>query len=174
MDKIIKFSLLVIFLLTSIVGNAQLNKRKKKKKDTHNFRYEIKCIDTGSQGTVSIKVFSYSKKPKIAIEAAKRNAVHGIIFKGFPKEGKCQKKNPLSRNPNLEQEQAEFFKEFFADGGKYLKFVNASTDGAIEGGDISKISKREYKIGINVSVNRAALEKDLISAKIIEGLGSRF
>jgi len=174
MEKIIKFSLLVIFVLSSTVGSAQLNKRKKSKKDTHNFRYEIECVNTGAQGTVAIKVFSYSKKPHIAIEAAKRNAVHAIIFKGFPKAGKCQKKSPLARNPNLEQEHEAFFKEFFADGGKYLKFVTTSTDGAIEGGDVSKISKREYKIGINVSVSRTLLEKDLISAKIIEGLGSRF
>lgn len=174
MKNIIKLSFFVVFILSSFDGSAQLNKRKKSKKDTHNFRYEIECNDTGARGTVAIKVFSYSKKPDIAIEAAKRNAVHGIIFKGFPRAGKCQKKDPLARNPNLEQEYEEFFKEFFKDGGKYLKFVNASTDGAIEGGDISKISKREYKIGINVSVNRSALEKDLISAKIIEGLGSRF
>jgi|TARA_B110000003_G_scaffold33518_1_gene31043 hypothetical protein len=174
MKNIIKLSFFVVFILSSFDGSAQFNKRKKSKKDTHNFRYEIECNDTGARGTVAIKVFSYSKKPDIAIEAAKRNAVHGIIFKGFPRAGKCQKKDPLARNPNLEQEYEEFFKEFFKDGGKYLKFVNASTDGAIEGGDISKISKREYKIGINVSVNRSALEKDLISAKIIEGLGSRF
>jgi hypothetical protein len=174
MKNIIKLSFFVVFILSSFDGSAQFNKRKKSKKDTHNFRYEIECNDTGARGTVAIKVFSYSKKPDIAIEAAKRNAVHGIIFKGFPRAGKCQKKDPLARNPNLEQEYEEFFKEFFKDGGKYLKFVNASTDGAIEGGDISKISKREYKLGINVSVNRSALEKDLISAKIIEGLGSRF
>ena len=174
MKNIIKLSFFVVFILSSFDGSAQFNKRKKSKKDTHNFRYEIECNDTGARGTVAIKVFYYSKKPDIAIEAAKRNAVHGIIFKGFPRAGKCQKKDPLARNPNLEQEYEEFFKEFFKDGGKYLKFVNASTDGAIEGGDISKISKREYKIGINVSVNRSALEKDLISAKIIEGLGSRF
>ena len=174
MKNIIKLSFFFVFILSSFDGSAQFNKRKKSKKDTHNFRYEIECNDTGARGTVAIKVFSYSKKPDIAIEAAKRNAVHGIIFKGFPRAGKCQKKDPLARNPNLEQEYEEFFKEFFKDGGKYLKFVNASTDGAIEGGDISKISKREYKIGINVSVNRSALEKDLISAKIIEGLGSRF
>ena len=174
MKNIIKLSFFVVFILSSFDGSAQFNKRKKSKKDTHNFRYEIECNDTGARGTVAIKVFSYSKKPDIAIEAAKRNAVHGIIFKGFPRAGKCQKKDPLARNPNLEQEYEEFFKEFFKDGGKYIKFVNASTDGAIEGGDISKISKREYKIGINVSVNRSALEKDLISAKIIEGLGSRF
>ena len=174
MNQVMKYILTLAFILISTAGNAQLNKKKKSKKDTHNFRYEIECIDTGSRGTVAIKVFSYSKKPDIAIEAAKRNAVHGIIFKGFPKGGKCQKKDPLARNPNLEKEQEDFFKDFFADGGKYLKFVSASNDGAIEGGDISKISKKEFKIGIKVQVNRNLLQKDLEAAKIIEGLGSRF
>ena len=54
MKKIIKFSLLLVFILTSTISNAQLNKRKKSKKDTHNFRYEIECVDTGAKGTSSI------------------------------------------------------------------------------------------------------------------------
>ena len=174
MIQLIKQILIVILIMSTSLVYGQLNKKKKSKKDTHNFRYEIECIDTGSYGTVALKVFSYSKKPDIAIEAAKRNAVHGMIFKGFPRAGKCQKKDPLSRNPNLENEHEDFFKDFFADGGKYQKFVTTSNDGAIEGGDISKISKKEFKIGIKVSVNMELLEKDLIAAKIIEGLGSRF
>ena len=173
MKKIIKISLLLIFVLSSTIGSAQLNKRKKSKKDTHNFRYEMECIGEGKQGTYAIKVFSYSKKPHIVIEAAKRNAVHGIIFKGIA-GGECINKPALARNQNLEQEKADFFKDFFANGGKYSKFVVASTDGAIEGGDITKISKKEFKIGINVSVNVSLLRKDLEAAGIIKGLASGF
>jgi hypothetical protein len=173
MKKIIKISLLLIFVLSSTIGSAQLNKRKKSKKDTHNFRYEMECIGEGKQGTYAIKVFSYSKKPHIAIEAAKRNAVHGIIFKGIA-GGECINKPALARNQNLEQEKADFFKDFFANGGKYSKFVVASTDGAIEGGDITKISKKEFKVGVNVSVNVSLLRKDLEAAGIIKGLSSGF
>ena len=173
MKKIIKISLLLMFILSSTIGSAQLNKRKKSKKDTHNFRYEMECIGEGKQGTYAIKVFSYSKKPHIAIEAAKRNAVHGIIFKGIA-GGECINKPALARNQNLEQEKADFFKDFFANGGKYSKFVVASTDGAIEGGDITKISKKEFKIGVNVSVNVSLLRKDLEAAGIIKGLASGF
>ena len=104
------------------------------------------------------------KKPKVAIEAAKRNAVHGIIFKGLA-GGKCINKPALARNPNLEQEKADFFKSFFANGGKYTKFVTTSTDGAIEAGDVTKVSKKEYKIGVNVSVNVSLLRKDLDSCR---------
>ena len=173
MKKIIKITLLLIFVLTSTIGSAQLNKRKKSKKDTHNFRYEIECIGEGKQGTYAIKVFSYSKKPRIAIEAAKRNAVHGIIFKGIAGGG-CINKPALARNQNLEQEKADFFKDFFANGGKYSKFVVASTDGATEAGDITKISKKEFKVGVNVSVNVSLLRKDLEAAGIIKGLASGF
>ena len=173
MKKIIGCILMMAFVFSSISSSAQFNKKRKSKKDTHNFRYEIACIGEGKQGTYAIKVFSYSKKPRIAIEAAKRNAVHGIIFKGIS-GGQCVNKPALARNPNLEQEKADFFKAFFANGGKYSKFVVASTDGAIEAGDITKVSKKEYKIGVNVSVNVALLRKDLEAAGIIKGLGSMF
>ena len=169
----IKSILMVVFLLASFTSSAQMFSKKKSKKDTHNFRYEIACIGEGRQGTYPIKVFSYSKKPTVAIEAAKRNAVHGIIFKGIA-SGKCQSKPALARNPNLEQEKADFFKDFFANGGKYSKFVIASTDGAIEAGDVTKISKKEFKVGVNVSVNVELLRKDLEAAGIIEGFGSMF
>jgi hypothetical protein len=50
----------------------------------------------------------------------------------------------------------------------------ASTDGAIEAGDVTKISKKEFKVGVNVSVNITLLRKDLEAAGIIKGFGSMF
>lgn len=173
MKNTIKTLLLALLMTVSFTADAQWGSKKKSKKDTHNFRYEMECIGEGKQGTYAIKVFSYSKRPTVAIEAAKRNAVHGIIFKGIS-GGKCVNKPALSRNPNLEQEKADFFKDFFANGGKYSKFVVASTDGAIEAGDVTKISKKEYKVGVNVSVNVSLLRKDLEAAGIIKGLASGF
>jgi len=172
MKNTIKTLLLALLMTVSFTADAQWGKRKSKK-DTHNFRYEMECIGEGKQGTYAIKVFSYSKRPTVAIEAAKRNAVHGIIFKGIS-GGKCVNKPALARNPNLEQEKGDFFKDFFANGGKYSKFVVASTDGAVEAGDVTKISKKEYKVGVNVSVNVSLLRKDLEAAGIIKGLGSMF
>ncbi len=169
----IKSLVMLAFLLVSFTSSAQVFSKRKSKKDTHNFRYEIECLGEGKQGTYAIKIFSYSKKPKVAIEAAKRNAVHGIIFKGISGGG-CVNKPALARNPNLEQEKADYFKAFFANGGKYSKFVVASTDGAIEAGDVTKISKKEFKVGVNVSVNVSLLRKDLEAAGIIKSLGAMF
>jgi hypothetical protein len=39
----------------------------------------------------------------------------------------------LTNNPNLEIEQETFFNSFFADGGKYMKFVTVSGDGSVAG-----------------------------------------
>jgi len=49
-------------------------------KETAIWRYELEPAGTGIQGSYQIKVWSYSKKAETAIEQAKKNAVHGIIF----------------------------------------------------------------------------------------------
>ena len=71
------------------------------------------------------------------------------------------------------KKKSEFFKDFFQDGGKYMKFVSLVNNGAIDAGDRIKIGK-EYKIGIVVSVNVAALRKDLEDAGIIKSLSNGF
>ena len=75
MKKILLFSLLALF-----VGTVSVSAQKKKA--AREFRYEIVSMGTGSQGSALIKVYSYAKKEKDALELAKQNAVHGILFKG--------------------------------------------------------------------------------------------
>lgn len=162
---------LLLLIATAVTfGQAQ----KKADKATEAWRYEIECAGIGTDGTYLIKVWSYSKKGNVAITQAKKNAVHGIIFKGFTGgERGCNSQKPLVSNPNLESEKAEFFEPFFEEGGKYMKFVSASSDGNVEAGDRMKVGK-EYKIGVVVSVMKDALRKDLEAAGIIKGLSSGF
>lgn len=167
-NLITKVSYIVILsLFISFTASAQA--KKKADKDTENWRYEIECVSTGAAGTYLIKVWSYSKKPNVAMEQAKKNAVHGVIFKGFSGAGAGCSQKPLTNDPAVEEEKGDFFKEFFADGGKYMKFVNVSNDGAVGAGDIVKIGK-EYKVGVIVSVLKDNLRKDLEAAGIIKGL----
>jgi hypothetical protein len=119
-------------------------------------------------------VWTYSTNHETAMEQAKKNAVHAIIFKGFPGDGRIQGQKPLARNPNLEQEKEDFFEEFFEDGGKFQKYVFLANNGAIAPGDRIKISKREYKIGVVVSVNVSGLRKELEAAGVIQALGNGF
>ncbi|MDI1315788.1 hypothetical protein [Flavobacterium sp.] len=168
--KKINFLLVIIVASTSTI---YAQKNRKANKDTEAWRYEIEAVQTGTQGSYLIKVWSYSKKPDVAIEQAKKNAVHGIIFQGFTGTQSVSGQKPLTTNVNLEEEKSDFFKSFFADGGKYMKFVSLSNDGAVAAGDRMKVGK-EYKIGVIVSINVAALRRDLEEAGIIKSLGAGF
>lgn len=140
--------------------------------DTRQWRYEIEAAGVGAQGSYLVKVWSYSKDAGVAIEQAKKNAVHGVIFKGFTSNVRgVPSQKPLVSAPAMEAERKDFFEPFFADGGGYQKFVNLSSNGAIAPGDRIKIGK-EYKIGVVVSVNAAALRKELEKAGIAKKLGS--
>jgi hypothetical protein len=109
----------------------------------------------------------------VAIEQAKKNAIHGIIFRGFSAKDRVEGKPALTNNPNLEMEKQEFFTDFFADGGKYMKFVNVTGDGSVAAEDRLKVGK-EYKIGVVVSINVGLLRKDLEAAAVIKGLSAGF
>jgi hypothetical protein len=165
--KNLKFFFVAIILLCSLTSYSQA--KKKANKETDAFRYEISCEGEGVQGTYLVKVWSYSKRPAVALEQSKKNAVHGIIFKGFPGIGqKCQSQRPIAPNPSIEQQYADFFKKFFSNGGDYMKYVTTSG-----GSDVLKV-KKEYKVGVVVSVSKDQLRKDLEAAGIIKGLGSGF
>ncbi len=143
--------------------------KKKADKDTERFRYEIECAGNGIQGTYLIKVWTYSKKAAVAAEQCKKNAVHGVIFKGYTGEHGCVAQRPLARNAGVEMEYEAYFKTFFSDNGEYYKYVSL-TDTAQ---DIVKVGK-EYKVGVIVSVKKDELRRALEEAGVIKGLGSGF
>ena len=162
----------ITLLLTMAYSNTSYAQAgKKADSDTKIWRYEVQCVGVGVQGSKLIKVFSYSAKPDIAIEQAKKNAIHAAIFQGWVGNGMtgCETQKPLTDNPNLEQEKADFFASYFADGGKYAKFVSITGDGSIAAEDRMKIGK-EFKIGVIVSVMYDQLRKDLEAAGIIPKL----
>lgn len=168
-----KLCLLLALMSFSIVMCAQ--SRRKANKDTKQWHYEIEGVRTGTQGTSLVKVWSYSKKPHVAASQAKKNAVHGIIFKGYPGKNRgCRPQKPLVRNANAEEQYKEFFEKFFADGGKYMKYVTLSTDGAIGANDIMKLSRKQYKVGVVVSVQKDELRKLLEAEGIVKGLSAGF
>lgn len=164
------FNLLVF---TFIGGNFFAQAGRKADNDTKEWRYEIEPVQVGTEGTYLIKVWSYSKKPDVAIEQSKKNAVHGVVFRGFSTMGNVSGQRPLSSNPNLEIEKAEFFNDFFKDGGKYLKYVRVTGDGSVSSDDRLKVGK-EWKVGVIVTVDVRGLRKDLEAAEIIRGLNSGF
>ena len=165
---------LVILLFVGTTASAQW-KKNKANEDTRIWRYDLECQGIAKLGSKLVKVWSYSKNPKHAISRSMKNAVHGIIFKGYAGGGQgCTSFSPLVKDAETEGKFQAFFDSFFADGGEYLKYVSAATDGSIAAGDRLKISKREYKIGVIVNVQVDQLRKRLESKEIIRGLASGF
>lgn len=177
MKKVSKLVMTAVTLLFAVAysTSASAQAGNKADKDTKLWHYEVQCVGVGNEGTKLIKVFSYSKKADVAIEQAKKNAIHAMIFQGFNGNSGsgCPTQKPLTDNPALEQEKKDFFDAFFADGGKYMKFVSISGDGQVAAEDRMKVGK-EYKVGVVVSVLYDNLRKDLEAAGIIKGLSSGF
>ncbi|MRT16579.1 hypothetical protein F3C99_06375 [Vitellibacter sp. q18] len=168
------FTTLLLILVAGFSAQAQW-KKEKAKEDTKIWRYDIECEGIGKPGSKLVKVWSYSKNPKHAISSAMRNAVHGIIFKGYAGGGQgCTSFQPLINDPSVEEQHKAFFDAFFEEGGEYLKYVSAATDGNIAPGDRLKVSKREYKIGAVVTVMSDQLRKRLEKENIIKSLTSGF
>jgi hypothetical protein len=167
---------LKIFFLSILLFNFSFQglsqSKRKSDKNTMQWRYEIEAVNIGVQGTYLVKAWTYAKKPNKAIAQAKKNAIHGVIFRGFGGKNRVPGQKPLAEL-NSEIQNENFFKTFFNEGGKYLKYATVSNDGSIAAGDLMKVGK-EYKVGVIVSVNVSELRKDLEDAGIIKGLSAGF
>lgn len=163
-----KISLIALVILSTIACMA--GPKSKANKDTQQFRYEIECAGNGSQGTYLVKVWTMSKNKNVAIEHCKKNAVHGVLFKGYGRQNGCVPQKPIINKPGAEMENQEFFKLFFKDGGEYMKYVSV-TAGTQE---IIKIKGKGYRVGMVVSVSKDALRQAMEAAGIIRSLGAAF
>ncbi|KPM31098.1 Hypothetical protein I595_3077 [Croceitalea dokdonensis DOKDO 023] len=166
--------ILIVSLLALTKANGQRNQRQADAA-TKDWRYDIECVNTGKQGFKLIKIWSYAKKPKLAVSQSWKNAVHGIIFKGFSGTGRsCTGFRPLMNKAMTEKQYKEFFKEFFMDGGDYNQYVTDAADGLIDPRDVLKVNKKLYKIGIVVNVHTDALRKRLEQEGFISALSDGF
>jgi len=158
-----------LVLLLSIISFLPVFAGKKVDKETLVWRYEVQDLNKVAKNgkDVIFKIWSYAKKENTATMQAGKNAVHAVIFKqiGY---------NPaLAGTESVETEYEEFFKNFFADGGEYMRFVQLANNGAIAPTDKIKLEK-EYKIGVIVTVNRADLRKYLEEKGILQSMKSIF
>jgi len=165
--KKILFSLLAVALCLPMM--AATPRQKKADKDTNQFRYEIECAGNAVQGTYLVKVWSYSKKASIAENQCRKNAVHGVIFKGYGGGQGCVSQRPMANTPGIETQYEDYFKSFFAEGGEFQKYASVM-EGTTETVKVGK----EYKVGCVVSVRKDDLRKALEAAGIIRGLSSGF
>lgn len=128
------------------------------------WHYEITCAGTGVQGTYMVEVTSYGKTVDAALAQMKKDAVHGVLFRGLT--GKCTQK-PLAGRAEVENEHKDFFDKFFGKSGDYAKYVVDDPNVAMVPVKIGK----QYKVTKVVSVKKDMLRRDLEKAGIIKALG---
>jgi hypothetical protein len=153
--------------------------------------YEVQPLEQGIKGTVLLKVFSYEYTVTDAIERAKFDAIHAILFKGIQGSNSAK---PLDKNGY--EAHKEYYDDFFGlykiktteskfkngeveplkiaytFNAPYRLYVQISSDGSIDPADRYKVGNK-YKVGVVVSVNkdllRNKLEQDGIITKMTDG-----
>ena len=165
---------LTIFLLASCTATRKVIADK----DTRTWQYEIEpTVGQATQGSVLVKVWSYSKSKNVATAQAGKNAVHGVLFKGVAALNNQSARIPAQKaivtDVNAEVSYKDYFMDFFKDGGKYMKYVNFVNNGIPAPGDIIKVGK-EYKVGVRASVAKDALRKEMEAAGVVKALGAGF
>ena len=173
-NSLIFIGLLIFF---TVPMDAQ-SKRKRKiaDRETAKWNYSIECQGESNAGTYTLKVYSILMDERLATVQAQKNAVHAVIFQGVGAQGrKCTEKPALARSVNLETEEEDFFKQFFAsvkrnDPNNFAKYVNIIDEVT----DRQKLGKKKFRIGTLVTVNVALLRKKLEKENIIKSLTSGF
>ena len=155
---------MIIFACTA----AYADKKEKLNEDTNSFRYDIEYCKS-SDGFLLVKVWSYSKSANLALEQARKNAVHGVIFRGFVSTNHDDASiPPLAKDPMIEATHADFFETFFDDEtGSYMRYAPSIIESSKQ---VVKFGK-EYKAGVVVTVNHNMLRKHLEEAGIIKRFG---
>ncbi len=130
--------------------------------------YETESVGVGSDGTYSLRVWSYSRKPDLPVETAKRNAVHAVIFRGIPGGHSAAAQPPLVTG-KLTPEDSLFFENFFR--ADYQRFIGSTAAGSVQ---VIQTGRREYKTGYTISVAKDNLRRYLEDSGIIRSLSSGF
>lgn len=166
-----KIILLCMMLMSvSIVINAQ-------KKAVVGYNYELSLAKENVAATSGFKVFkvwSYGKKKELlTTDICMRNAVHAVLFKGLAASDVGSQGRFPAMCPEGYDAHQEYFDGFF-ESGDYKQFIQLTSKGSQQAGDVIKTANKEWKVGLLVQINVNALRKRLETDGIIQGARSIF
>ena len=146
-----KSKLLLLIFCLSIGFNIDA-----KKKDSI-IGYDIEYSGAeGVSGSCMIQVWINTSKATLSTEEFKRYAVEGILFKGYARPQQ-ERINPMVTDA-VKQAKSDFFNAYASVLGNTVKNL--------------KITKKEYRLGMIVSVSTDNLRRDLEEAGIIADMGN--
>lgn len=151
------FNVMLLLLVTTIGAVAKNDKMP---------MYDITGAGSGTEGTILVKVYVYSKKA--TDQDLKRAAVHGVVFRGCSGNASGARQ-PAMAPPTAESDNAAFCEAFFAIDGPCQNYAS------IVGGSYDRVkTQKGYKCGAILQVNKTALRKELEKAGVVRSLSSGF
>ncbi len=151
------FNVMLLLLVTTIGAVAKSDKMP---------MYDITGAGSGTEGTILVKVYVYSKKA--TDQDLKRAAVHGVVFRGCSGNASGARQ-PAMAPPTAESDNAAFCEAFFAIDGPCQNYAS------IVGGSYDRVkTQKGYKCGAILQVNKTALRKELEKAGVVRSLSSGF
>lgn len=164
---------LVLFMFALVMGIVVVNAKGKEEPYT----YELSLAKENVAATAGYKVFkvwSYCKKKEVLTqEVCMQNAVKGLLFKGLAASDYSSQGNVPALVPDGYDTHKEYFDNFF-NSGDYRQFIQLTSKGAQQAGDVVKTANKEWKVGLLVQVNVNALRKRLEKDGIVEGVKGIF
>lgn len=150
---------LITLLFTLTTALAQQN-------ISGNYIHKTECLGIELDGSQTVKAWGNGKNKSDAVEQAKKNAVHDVLFSGIH-EGKqdCETK-PLIAEVNAREKYEDYFNNFFTDGGAYKRFISLRDEN-----NEKRDKKRAHKsvtYGLVLRVLRSDLKKKLIADGILK------
>lgn len=160
---------LLIVPINSLFSQTNSNRRVTEER-TRNWQYESICSESGGTGSsYLIQVTSYVGDVRLALNQAKKNAIHAVLFKGVAGNNLgCTAKEPLIIN-GVYNDNFEYFEDFFYNTRQYNQFATAPS-GTAESSE--KLKRKMNKVTFIISVNVDELRKKLEYDKIIEPMGA--
>ena len=160
---------LLIVPINSLFSQTNSN-RKVTEERTRNWQYESECFESGGAGSsYLIQVTSYVGDVRLALNQAKKNAIHAVLFKGVSGNNLgCTAKEPLIKN-GVYNDNFEYFEDFFYNTRQYNQFATLPSGSAES---TEKLKRKMYKATYAISVNVDDLRKKLEYDKIIEPMGA--
>lgn len=163
-----KYSLIIAFLLSAIIISCStVNNTTSNTNSFNQFNYDVTCDFVGKQGTQTMVISSVASNEESALNAARWQGVHAIIYKGL-NSGECQV--PPLVDVDTYVNNQEYFDSLFSTG-LYKQFVVSASDSPV---DLFYVGKKNVKVFSDVTIHRNQLRERLTKDGIIKSLGDIF
>lgn len=160
---IMKISRLITVLIFSLVVAASSYAKQNVEP------YQIEGTEqTAAQGSYLVKVTVTSKKKNIEDAKIACCAVHGVLFRGFSRNGSLSSTKALAGNQSSEEAHSDFYSKFFKKGyaTQYANTFPSSRS-------VVKVGK-QYQITETVEVRKDQLRNYLEQEGVLRGLSTGF